>query len=135
MDFNLSQADVEWRDRVKTFMDAEVRPRAGDYVAQQAEGKRWKVLPVVEELKKLARKAGLWNLFMPPSHGAAPGRRQFRVRRARPEQSPICVLRRGDGANSVVVGGVQLLGARHRQYGSAPPLRHRASRRSSGCGH
>ena len=28
MDFNLSPADVEWRDRVKAFMDAEVRPRA-----------------------------------------------------------------------------------------------------------
>ena len=47
MDFNLSQADVEWRDRVKTFMDSEVRPRAPDYHAQQAEGDRWKVLPVI----------------------------------------------------------------------------------------
>ena len=37
MDFNLSQADVEWRDRVKAFMDKEVRPRVGDYAAQQAE--------------------------------------------------------------------------------------------------
>ena len=71
MDFNLSPADVEWRDRVKAFMDAEVRPRAADYAAQQAQGDRWKVLPVIEELKGKARAAGLWNLFMPPSHGAA----------------------------------------------------------------
>ncbi|HEY0164850.1 MAG TPA: acyl-CoA dehydrogenase family protein, partial [Sphingomicrobium sp.] len=70
MDFNLSAADVEWRDRVRGFMDAEVRPRVADYDAQQREGERWKVLPVVEELKAKARVAGLWNLFMPPSHGA-----------------------------------------------------------------
>ena len=71
MDFNLSAADVEWRDRVRAFMDAEVRPRVADYDAQQREGERWKVLPVIEELKAEARAAGLWNLFMPPSHGAA----------------------------------------------------------------
>ncbi|HEU4704104.1 MAG TPA: acyl-CoA dehydrogenase family protein [Sphingomicrobium sp.] len=72
MDFNLSQADVEWRDRVRAFMDGEVRPRVADYDSQQAEGDRWKVIPLVEELKAKARAAGLWNLFMPPGHGAAP---------------------------------------------------------------
>ena len=55
MDFNLSPADVEWRDRVKSFMESEVRPRAADYVAQQAAGDRWKVLPVIEDLKVNAR--------------------------------------------------------------------------------
>ena len=70
MDFNLSSADVEWRDRVRGFIDAEVRPRRADYDAQQKEGERWKVLPVVEELKVKARAAQLWNLFMPPSNGA-----------------------------------------------------------------
>ena len=73
MDFNLSPADVEWRDRVKSFITTEVRPRGADYDAQQLEGDRWKVLPVIEELKGLARNAGLWNLFMPPSHAAALG--------------------------------------------------------------
>jgi len=71
MDFNLSQADVEWRDRVRSFMESEVRPRVADYDSQQAEGDRWKVLPVIEDLKALARKAGLWNLFMPPAHGGS----------------------------------------------------------------
>ena len=69
MEFNLSQADVEWRDRVRAFMETEVRPRAADYDLQQAAGDRWKVLPVIEELKQRARQAGLWNLFMPPAHG------------------------------------------------------------------
>jgi acyl-CoA dehydrogenase len=66
VDFDLTERQAFFRDRVKRFMDDEVRPRVGDYKAQQAEGSRWKVLPVIEELKPVARAAGLWNLFMPP---------------------------------------------------------------------
>ncbi|HET9812835.1 MAG TPA: acyl-CoA dehydrogenase family protein [Sphingomicrobium sp.] len=72
MDFSLGPAETEWRDRVRAFMDDEVRPRVADYEAQQREGERWKILPVVDELKAKARAQGLWNLFMPPSHGATP---------------------------------------------------------------
>ena len=72
MDFSMIAAETEWRDRVRAFMDEKVRPRTGDYDAQQREGERWKVLPVVEDLKKQAKAEGLWNLFMPPSHGATP---------------------------------------------------------------
>src|SRR3954447_16508754 len=72
MDFSLGPAETQWRDRVRSFMDSHVRPCTADYEAQQREGERWKVLPVVEELKQKARAEGLWNLFMPPSHGATP---------------------------------------------------------------
>ena len=72
MDFSLGHAETGWRDRVRAFMEDHVRPRAGDYEAQQREGERWKILPVIEELKAKARAEGLWNLFMPPSHGATP---------------------------------------------------------------
>ena len=72
MDFSLGANESEWRDRVRAFMDQQVRPRVADYEAQQREGDRWKVLPVIEELKEKARSEGLWNLFMPPSHGARP---------------------------------------------------------------
>jgi alkylation response protein AidB-like acyl-CoA dehydrogenase len=72
MDFSLAPAETQWRDRVRDFVQANVRPRTGDYDSQQREGERWKVLPVVEELKEKARAEGLWNLFMPPSHGATP---------------------------------------------------------------
>jgi len=72
MDFSLGPAETDWRDRVRAFVDEHVRSRAADYEAQQREGDRWKVLPVVEELKKKARGEGLWNLFMPPSRGATP---------------------------------------------------------------
>jgi acyl-CoA dehydrogenase len=71
MDFTLAPAETEWRDRVRAFMDASVRRRVADYDAQQRDGDRWKVLPVVEELKAKARAEGLWNLFMPPSHGGS----------------------------------------------------------------
>src|SRR5947208_8531737 len=72
MDFSLGPAETEWRNRVRGFTDEHVRPRCADYDAQQHEGDRWKVLPVIEELKTKTREKGLWNLFMPPSHGAAP---------------------------------------------------------------
>ena len=72
MDFTLAPAETEWRDKVRAFMDLEVRPRVAQYDKEQAEGERWKVLPVLELLKDKARAAGLWNLFMPPSHGATP---------------------------------------------------------------
>ena len=72
MDFSLGANETEWRDRVRAFIDEQVRSRTGDYDKQQREGDPWKVLPVIEELKGKARDEGLWNLFMPPSHGAAP---------------------------------------------------------------
>ena len=72
MDFTLGSAETEWRDRVRAFIDEHVRPRVPDYEAEQQTGDRWKVLAVVEELKAKARAEGIWNLFMPPSHGAAP---------------------------------------------------------------
>jgi alkylation response protein AidB-like acyl-CoA dehydrogenase len=72
MDFSLGPAETKWRDRVRAFMDEQVRPRLPDYKVEQRSGERWKVLPLVEELKAKARGEGLWNLFMPPSHGAAP---------------------------------------------------------------
>ena len=72
MDFTLNDRETHWRDRVRTFIETEIRPRDGDYHAQQAAGERWKILPVIEELKAKAKAQGLWNLFMPPSSGRTP---------------------------------------------------------------
>ncbi|WP_076072267.1 acyl-CoA dehydrogenase family protein [Sphingomonas montana] len=72
MDFTLNDRETHWRDRVRAFIETEIRPRDPDYHAQQAEGDRWKVLPVIEDLKEKARVQGLWNLFMPPSSGRVP---------------------------------------------------------------
>ncbi|MFV0645860.1 MAG: acyl-CoA dehydrogenase family protein [Sphingomonadaceae bacterium] len=67
MDFQPSEKQLHWRNRVHDFIQQNIRPRMDDYKAQQAEGERWKVLPVIEEEKARAKAAGLWNLFMPPA--------------------------------------------------------------------
>jgi len=67
MDFNLSDRQREWLDRVRSFMNTHVRPAVPIYKQQDAAGERWKVIPILEDLKKKAKAEGLWNMFMPPS--------------------------------------------------------------------
>ncbi|MGV3481601.1 MAG: acyl-CoA dehydrogenase family protein [Sphingobium sp.] len=68
MDFTYSERQVYWRDRVRAFMAAHVAPAQARYHAELAEGPtRWRVLPVIEDLKARAQADGLWNLFLPPS--------------------------------------------------------------------
>ena len=67
MDFDLSDKQKEWLGRVQSFMTKHVRPAVPIYQQQDAEGPRWKVIPVLEELKAKAKAEGLWNFFMPPS--------------------------------------------------------------------
>ncbi|MCW1382636.1 acyl-CoA dehydrogenase family protein [Novosphingobium sp. KCTC 2891] len=69
MDFDPTERQVYWRDRVRDFIEAHVRPRNGDYKAEQATGDRWKVIQTVEEEKARAKAQGIWNLFMPPKNG------------------------------------------------------------------
>ncbi len=69
MDFTLSERETYFRDRVKAFIDAEIAPRNHEYHRQAHEGDRWKVIPVIEEVKQKAKAAGLWNFFMPPHSG------------------------------------------------------------------
>jgi len=68
MDFDLTERQAFFRERVREFIETRIRPRTGDYKAGLAEGDRWQPIPVIEELKPQARAAGLWNLFMPPGH-------------------------------------------------------------------
>ena len=69
MDFTLSERETYFRDRVKGFIDQHIRPRDHEYHQQHDEGERWKVIPVIEEVKKRAKAEGLWNFFMPPHSG------------------------------------------------------------------
>src|SRR6516164_3921742 len=67
MDFTISARQKEWLERVQSFMTKHVRPAVPVYKQQDAEGPRWKVIPILEDLKKKARAEGLWNMFLPPS--------------------------------------------------------------------
>ena len=66
MDFDLTERERFYRDRVRDFVETRIRPRNKDYKSQLDEGDRWQPIAVIEELKPLAKEAGLWNLFMPP---------------------------------------------------------------------
>jgi acyl-CoA dehydrogenase len=69
MNFTLSERETYFRDRVRAFIDEEIRPRRDEFVKQSQEGERWKVIPVIEEMKEIAKAQGLWNFFMPPHSG------------------------------------------------------------------
>jgi len=66
MDFEPTERQAYWRDRVRDFIEQHVRPNMDVYKAQDAAGGRWKVIDIIEDKKKLAKDAGIWNLFMPP---------------------------------------------------------------------
>jgi acyl-CoA dehydrogenase len=51
--------------RLKAFMVEHIYPNERRYYLEAERLGPWAVYPVVEELKPLARKAGLWNLFLP----------------------------------------------------------------------
>jgi acyl-CoA dehydrogenase len=69
MDFTLTEKQSFWRDRVRDFINQNIRPNHAEYLRQEHEGERWKILPIIEEMKAKAKAAGIWNLFMPPSAG------------------------------------------------------------------
>ncbi len=64
---------VELVEKVKDFIDSEVRPKEHVFHEQINVGKdRWSSYPsVIDELKEKAREKGLWNLFLPESEFGA----------------------------------------------------------------
>lgn len=56
--------------QLQAFMDKHIYPNERCYQAElHALPNRFTTVPLMEELKAKARQAGLWNLFMPASHG------------------------------------------------------------------
>jgi acyl-CoA dehydrogenase len=67
LSFSFSDRAKDLHKRALDFAISEVGPAEAVFAAQVSEGDRWKPTPVMEELKRKARKAGLWNLFLPDS--------------------------------------------------------------------
>ncbi|MGW4058080.1 acyl-CoA dehydrogenase family protein [Amycolatopsis sp. NPDC004747] len=68
MDFAFSARATELRERVRSFVDAQVIPAEPVYDRQLAEAADPHALPpIMVELKEKARAEGLWNLFL--AHG------------------------------------------------------------------
>ena len=64
---------IDLLDRVKNFINDEVKPKEHVFHDQIKEGKdRWNQYPeVIDELKDKAKTSGLWNLFLPESEFGA----------------------------------------------------------------
>ncbi|MGD9701089.1 MAG: acyl-CoA dehydrogenase family protein [Acidimicrobiia bacterium] len=70
MDLDENPRTRELRERLEAFMDLHVYPNEARSFRESMALGPWAVWPVLEELKPLAREAGLWNLFLPDSeHG------------------------------------------------------------------
>jgi acyl-CoA dehydrogenase len=75
MDFSHSEKVRDLQERVTQFMEDHVYPAEPKYHKELEENRRagnpWQVTKVLEDLKKKAKAADLWNLFLPHSeHGA-----------------------------------------------------------------
>ena len=61
----------EIRRQLERFMDEHIYPNEARHYREAEELGPWKVYPIVEELKPLAKRQGLWNLFLPDSDRGA----------------------------------------------------------------
>ena len=71
MDFDYSQKTRELQKQLERFFEENIYPNENEYQKQVSEGERWKVLPLIEELKAKAKAENLWNLFLPDEKNGA----------------------------------------------------------------
>jgi acyl-CoA dehydrogenase len=69
VNFEYTPKVEELRKKLIAFMEQHVYPAEGAWHAHVKSERRWEPVPVIEELKRKARAAGLWNLWRPKSHG------------------------------------------------------------------
>ena len=65
----ISDRAQQTTDRLQKFMDKNIYPNNDTYIKQIDDfgDNRWQVVPIIEDLKKEAKKEDLWNLFLPES--------------------------------------------------------------------
>ncbi len=71
MNFDYTPKVQDLQARLLAFMDQHIYPNEARYheeiAENRAKGNAWVPLQLIEDLKPLARQAGLWNLFLPHS--------------------------------------------------------------------
>ena len=81
MDFEHSERAQQYMGLVERFVRERVVPNEATYFAQLVhtdDWRKWRIPPIMEELKVEAKAAGLWNLFLPDSeHGAGLDNRDY----------------------------------------------------------
>ncbi len=68
MDFEHSERAKHYIDKVSAFVRDRILPSESTYYAQlvhDSDFRKWRIPPVMEQLKAEAKAAGLWNLFLP----------------------------------------------------------------------
>jgi len=89
MNFDYTDKVKDMQARLLAFMNTHIYPNEKRFFAEIAEnrakGNAWIPTKIVEELKPLARKAGLWNLFLPHSKRAPQGLTNL-------EYAPLCEI-------------------------------------------
>ncbi|MSQ57927.1 MAG: acyl-CoA dehydrogenase [Limnohabitans sp.] len=89
MNFDYTDKVKQLQTRLLAFMEEHIYPNENRFFAEIAEnrakGNAWIPTRIVEELKPLARKAGLWNLFLPHSKRAPQGLSNL-------EYAPLCEI-------------------------------------------
>lgn len=65
--FQFSERSLALQTQLQAFMDAHIYPNESTYAEQlHKASNRFAPLPIMDELKPIARAEGLWNLFVPP---------------------------------------------------------------------
>ncbi|MEM9313562.1 MAG: acyl-CoA dehydrogenase family protein [Pseudomonadota bacterium] len=84
MQFEYSDRVKEYAARIETFLAEHIYPNEERFYREAETLGPWKVYPVVEELKEIAKREGLWNLFLPDSdYGAGLSNLEY---------APLCAL-------------------------------------------
>jgi acyl-CoA dehydrogenase len=84
MEFAYSEKVQKLQARLSAFMEQHVYPNEQIFHDQVSEGDRWQPTRIVEDLKRTARKEGLWNLFLPES--------QYGAGLTNMEYAPLCEI-------------------------------------------
>ena len=68
--YKFSDKSIAFQEQLAQFMEREIYSNESAYEQQLNEAtNRFAALPLMDELKEKAKTEGLWNLFVPPSHG------------------------------------------------------------------